>query len=255
MKAVVINNKKLLLYDSIDELPIINFQKYNKYLLIDAGIGSDVNDIDQHITKIAKYIKSDKALAMQELQNMRQNLYMIASNISPKYLAFAALIHSVNGKKVEDLSDDNLKALLDDIKTVKHSWLIRILAEIKKKIQAELELYFPQEFINVKEKEAYDRLKSRTLLVLERVTDGKDTSSEINAIDDYLFNLHKPKSFLGDGSVEIKYDKQFETMCLIISQKANQDARRMTVLQFYSSLENIKQQIEAEQKVYKKHKR
>lgn len=255
MKAIVINKKKLLLYDSIDELPIINFQKYNKYLLIDAGIGSDVNDIDQHISKIAKYIKSNKALAMQELQNMRQNLFMIASNISPKYLAFAALIHSVDGKKVEDLSDDNLKALLNDIKTVKHSWLIHTLAKIKKKIQAELELYFPQEFISVKEKEAYDRLKSRTLLVLEGIIHGKDTSSEINTIDDYLFNLHKPKSFLGDESVEIKYDKQFETMCLIISQKANQDARKMTVLQFYSSLENIKQQIEAEQKAHKKHKR
>lgn len=255
MRTLTINNKKLVMYDSIDELPIINFQKYNKYLLIDAGIGSDINDIDQHISKIAKYIKNNKTLAIQELQNMRQNLFMIASNISPKYLAFAALIHSVDDKKVEDLSDDNLKALLDDIKTVKHSWLIRTLAEIKKKIQAELELYFPQEFINVKEKEAYDRLKSRTLLVLEKIINDKDISSEINAIDDYLFNLHKPKSFLGDESVEIKYDKQFETMCLIISQKANQNARNMTVLQFYSSLENIKQQIEAEQKVYKKHKR
>ena len=255
MRTLTINNKKLVMYDSIDELPIINFQKYNKYLLIDAGIGSDINDIDQHISKIAKYIKNNKTLAIQELQNMRQNLFMIASNISPKYLAFAALIHSVDDKKVEDLSDDNLKALLDDIKTVKHSWLIRTLAEIKKKIQAELELYFPQEFINVKEKEAYDRLKSRTLLVLEKIINDKDISSEINAIDDYLFNLHKPKSFLGDESVEIKYDKQFETMCLIISQKANQNARNMTVLQFYSSLENIKQQIEAEQKAYKKHKR
>lgn len=255
MRTIVINNKKLVMYDSIEELPIINFQKYNKYLLIDAGIGSDVNDIDQHISKIAKYIKSDKTLAMQELQNMRQNMFMIASGISPKYLAFAALIHSVDDKKVEDLSDENLKAVLESLRAVKHSWLINLLAEIKKKIQAELELYFPQEFINAKEKEAYDRLKSRTLLVLERVTKGKDTSSEINSIDDYLFNLHKPKSFAGNESVEIKYDKQFESMCLIISQKSNQDARCMTVLQFYSSLENIKAQLEAENKAYKKHHR
>ena len=98
-------------------------------------------------------------------------------------------------------------------------------------------------------------MKSRTLLVLERVTKGKDTTSDIDAIDDYLFNLHKPKSFIGSESVEIKYDKQFETMCLIISQKTNQDARKMTVLQFYSSLENIKHQTEAEQKAYKKRKR
>lgn len=255
MRTLVINNKKLVMYDSIEELPIANFQKYNKFLLIDAGIGSDINDIDQHITKIAKYIKSNQSLAMQELQNMRQNMYMIASGISPKYLAFAALIHSIDDKKVEDLSDENLKSVLESLKTIKHSWLINILAEIKKKIQAELELYFPEEFINAKEKEAYDRLKSRTLLVLEGVIKGKDTSSDINAIDDYLFNLHKPKSFIGNESIEIKYDKQFETMCLIISQKANQDARKMTVLQFYSSLENIKHQTEAEQKAYKKRKR
>lgn len=243
------------MYDSIEELPIANFQKYNKFLLIDAGIGSDINDIDQHIAKIAKYIKSNQSLAMQELQNMRQNMYMIASGISPKYLAFVALIHSIDDKKVEDLSDENLKSVLESLKTIKHSWLINILTEIKKKIQTELELYFPEEFINAKEKEAYDRLKSRTLLVLEGVIKGKDTSSDINVIDDYLFNLHKPKSFIGNESIEIKYDKQFETMCLIISQKTNQDARKMTVLQFYSSLENIKHQTEAEQKAYKKRKR
>lgn len=255
MKTIVINNKKLVMYDSIDELPIVNFQKYNKFLLIDAGVGSDVNDIDQHISKIAKYIKSNKSLAMQELQNMRQNMYMISSSISPKYLAFAALIHSIDDNRVEDLSDENLKAILESLRTVKHSWLINKLAEIKKKIQAELELYFPEEFVNVKEKEAYDRLKSRTLLVLEGIKTGNKKTSEIDEIDDYLFNLHKPKSFIGSESVEIKYDKQFESMCVIISQKINSNARNMTVLQFYSALENIKHQIEAENKAYKKHKR
>ena len=133
MRTLVINNKKLVMYDSIEELPIANFQKYNKFLLIDAGIGSDINDIDQHIAKIAKYIKSNQSLAMQELQNMRQNMYMIASGISPKYLAFAALIHSIDDKKVEDLSDENLKLVLESLKTIKHSWLINILTEIKKK--------------------------------------------------------------------------------------------------------------------------
>ena len=58
MKQMLINKKTICVYDSIDELPIVNFQKYNKYLMIDSGIGSDVDDIDTHITKIAKYIKS-----------------------------------------------------------------------------------------------------------------------------------------------------------------------------------------------------
>ena len=98
MKSLLINKKIVRVYDSIDEMPIINFQKYNKYLLIDSGIGSDADDIDAHIIKIAKFIKANNSKkALQELQNMRQNMYMVNSEISPKYLAFAALIYSIDG--------------------------------------------------------------------------------------------------------------------------------------------------------------
>jgi len=44
-------------------------------------------------------LKSNNAKkALQELQNMRQNMYMVNNEISPRYLAFAALIHSIDGK-------------------------------------------------------------------------------------------------------------------------------------------------------------
>ena len=136
MKKMLINNKIVSVYDSIDEMPIVNFQKYNKYLLIDSGIGSDVDDIDSHITKIARYIKSnDSKKAMLELQNMRQCMYMINSEISPKYLAFAALVQSVDGTEVTDLSDDSLKDLLKEIKHVKHSKIVDFLFWIKKKLR------------------------------------------------------------------------------------------------------------------------
>lgn len=136
MKNLLINKKIVKVYDSIDEMPIVNFQKYNKYLLIDSGIGSDADDIDAHAVKIAKYIKAnDSRKALQELQNMRQNMHMVNSEISPKYLAFAALIHSIDGKEVNDLSDDGLKGLLQDLKEVKHSKVIDFLYGLKKKLQ------------------------------------------------------------------------------------------------------------------------
>ena len=56
MKNLIVNKKVVRVYDSIDEMPIVNFQKYNKYLLIDSGIGSDADDIDAHITRVAKSI-------------------------------------------------------------------------------------------------------------------------------------------------------------------------------------------------------
>ena len=255
MKSLLINKKIVRVYDSIDEMPIVNFQKYNKYLLIDSGIGSDADDIDAHIVKIAKYIKSNNnKKALQELQNMRQNIYMVNSEISPKYLAFAALIHSVDGKEVNDLSDDGLKKLLQDLKEVKHSKIVDFLLWLKKKVTNELEIYFPGDFVNPKEKEAYDKLKARTLLVLDSVINDTDNSEQIDAIDMIMLNMHTPKTYMGSESVEVKYDKQFESTCLLIAQKTNMDARKMTVLQFYNAIDNIKTQAEAEAKRYKKYK-
>lgn len=256
MKNLIVNKKVVRVYDSIDEMPIVNFQKYNKYLLIDSGIGSDADDIDAHIVKIAKYIKSNNnKKALQELQNMRQNMYMVNNEISPKYLAFAALIHSIDGKEVNDLSDDSLKKLLQDLKDIKHSKVIDFLLWLKKKVTSELETYFPGDFVNPKEKEAYDKLKNRTLLVLDSIINDTDNTEQIELIDTMMLNMHTPKVFIGSESVEVKYDKQFESTCLLIAQKTNMDARKMTVLQFYNAIDNIKAQAEAEAKSLKKHKK
>ena len=255
MKNLTVNKKTVRAYDSIDEMPIINFQKYNKYLLIDSGIGSDVDDIDAHIARIAKFIKSNNAKkALQELQNMRQNMYMVNSEISPKYLAFAALIHSIDGEEVNDLSDDGLKNVLARLKEIKHSKIIDFLVWLKKKVTTELEMYFPGDFVNPKEKDAYDKLKQRTLFVLDSMINGTDNSEQIETIDMVMLNMHSPKSYIGSESVEIKYDKQFESTCLLIAQKTSMDAKKMTVLQFYNAVDNIKQQLEAESKSVKRHK-
>lgn len=256
MKSLLINKKIVRVYDSIDEMPIVNFQKYNKYLLIDSGIGSDADDIDAHIVKIAKFIKANNnKKALQELQNMRQNMYMVNNEISPKYLAFAALIHSIDGKEVNDLSDEGLKKLLQDLKDIKHSKVIDFLLWLKKKVTSELETYFPGDFVNPKEKEAYDRLKNRTLLVLDAIINDNDNTEQVELIDTMMLNMYAPKVFIGSESVEVKYDKQFESTCLLIAQKTNMDARKMTVLQFYNAIDNIKAQAEAEAKSLKKHKK
>lgn len=256
MKNLIVNKKVVRVYDSIDEMPIVNFQKYNKYLLIDSGIGSDADDIDAHITRVAKFIKSNNAKkALQELQNMRQNMYTVNNEISPRYLAFAALIHSIDGKEINDLSDDGLKNTLAELKRIKHSTIINFLIWLKKKVTTELETYFPGDFISSKEKDAYDKLKQRTLLVLDSIMNGTNNSEQIETIDIIMLNMHSPKSYIGSESVEVKYDKQFESTCLLIAQKTSMDAKKMTVLQFYNAVDNIKQQLEAESKSVKRHKR
>ena len=256
MKTISLANRTIKLYDSIDEMPIENFQRYNKYVIIDAGLGSDIDSVDEHIVQVAKLINAgDKKKAMQELQNMRQNLHMIVSSISPKYMAFAALIYSIDEKKIENQSDTSLQELLSDLKELEHGSILNILYELKKKLSTELETYFPDNFDSAKEKMIYEKIKQRTILQLKGIIEDKDYAKDIADIDMSLLKSYKPGSFSGKDSFELKYNKQFESLCMLIGQKANLNAKQMTVLQFYTTVNNIKAQLEAEAKAYKRIKR
>jgi hypothetical protein len=167
MKELQIGKHRVLIYDSIDELPIRRFHKFNRYMLIDSGIGSDLNDINAHINRIAQYMTSDLDKGRIELENLRQSLYLISEETNPKHLSFAVLVHSIDGKRVLDLSDDNMAKVINTLGEVKKSVLDRLIETVKKKIETELRLYFPRQFDDVAVKDYFDRLKSRVLLQLD----------------------------------------------------------------------------------------
>ena len=254
MKTILIGKKVVKLFDSIDELPIVNYQKYNKCLLLDSGIGSDIEALGKHIAGISQLLgKGETEKATKELQNYYQSLLMIANEVSPKHLAFAALIHSIDGKTVEDLTDDALSDRLKELKAIKHSTVVKVLNWIKKKLDSELEVYFPEDFLaNAKEKGRFDKIIRRTNLMLDEVINDTDHQAEIDEIDNYLFSLYNPQVFLGKESAEVKSDKQFETACMLISQETGMNAKKMKVLEFYNTLSNIQKQSEAKLKAYKK---
>ena len=124
----------------------------------------------------------------------------------------------------------------------------------KKKIETELIGYFPKHFENAKEK---DRIADVIRLLnakLDFIETRQDNSVKIKALEEKLDAVKKQMKKKKKKSIEVEYDKQFEAACLLISQKARQNPRVMTVLQFYSTLDNIESQLKAEQRVYKKHK-
>ena len=100
MKTVKIGERTVEIYDAIDELPMLRFHKYNKMLLVDAGIGSDLQDFDTHIEKAIRYARSKTPeLAAIELDNMRQNVYFIQTGISPKHLALPCWLNQSTGNR------------------------------------------------------------------------------------------------------------------------------------------------------------
>lgn len=103
-------------------------------LLVDAGIGSDIADFDKHISRIAAFLaKNDNKQAITELENIRQNVYFIQSGVSPRNLAFAVLVKSIDGKPCDDLSDEGLKKIVDMFADVPYKDLAASIEAVKKK--------------------------------------------------------------------------------------------------------------------------
>lgn len=134
MRREKIAGHQVEIYDSIDELPILRFHKYNKFMLVDSGVGSDLRDVNNHIGKIQAFLKKDPVLASRELDNLRQNLYMITQEMSPKHLAFSALVKSIDGKEVFDISDNNLQRISKQLSKEKTNFFDKLLEALKKKL-------------------------------------------------------------------------------------------------------------------------
>ena len=134
MKEVELAGHKVVLYDSIDELPIARFHKYNRYLLVDAGVGSEISDFDNHIERVVRYIRNkDNESAGKELENLRQNVFMVLSEQNIKHLSFACLVKTIDGKENNDLSPDRLAKVLELLSDTPRGDIQENLSSVKKK--------------------------------------------------------------------------------------------------------------------------
>lgn len=248
MKEIKLAGHKVVMYNSIEDLPIKRFHKFNKCMLVDAGIGSDLTAFDAHIERVVRYIRTEKKEdAAREMENMRQNLYLVMEGINPQQMAFACLVHSIDGKCYDDMSDDGLRNVLHLLGGAPAKDVASSTDEAKKKIDAELNLYFPKIFDDSRTKEYYDLLKARAKAMLDCILNG-DTDEQKQRVEDMtdrLMTFNKPKNFSGADSIEIEFDKQFETMCLMISENLHTDAKKMTVMEYYNAYNYINKQLNA----------
>lgn len=137
MTEINLNKTRVQFYSSIKELPIDLSKKMQGYLLQHIGIGSTVSDIDDHLERLTTLIKSEtdrKTEITQELKNMRYAMFSAVSEISYDAPAFACLVHSINGKKIEDYSLDGLNKITSYLskKGLTVELVSDILQEVKK---------------------------------------------------------------------------------------------------------------------------
>ena len=256
MVTVKIGKHTVEMYDAIDELPIVRFHKYQKLLLVDAGIGADITAFDQRIEKTRRFLMDGNAdEAKKELSNLRNCVWMIQNGVNPRNRAFAALVAKIDGRECSDMADDALEKILDTLKDAPIKDVTAQLEAVKKKIDGELLLYFPALFNDASVKEYYDILKRRTLAVLKNIVagmDNPDETAEIEKLTTALITYTKPQLFNGPESVEIQFDRQFENLCLALSEQLHVKPKEYTVLEFYNAFDFLQDRAKKAEKAQKR---
>jgi hypothetical protein len=236
------NKTPVEVYDSIDELPIKRFRRFNKYILLAAGVGGDLEDINFHIEKVQSYINNeDLRNASKQLENFRLSLYLVSQETNFKHLSFMPFVKSIDGKEVTDISDDNFKRIFEQFQEEPKGIMDRLVDSFKKKLESELALFFPGQFDSLQEKEFFDKLHQKGMLMLETLKNGKDNTAQLKKLDNYLLSLADPKCFSGKESVEIEHDKQFEDMCIFLKKELSFEVTDKTsTFEFYNAFEYLK---------------
>ena len=243
MKKMKLGEHSVVMYDSIEELPIVRFQKYNKMLMLDAGLGSDLTALDAHLARVGEFIKAGETdNAAREIDNLRQTLFNVQNGLTPHFMSLIPLMAEVDGEPLTDLSDENIQRVYDTLKDVTMKAYEGAASEVKKKIEEELKAYFNQGSESAASKEYYELMRRRALLMLDEISDGRDRSEEIRAIESQMVRSDKPRVFQGDRNAEVLYDKNFVGCCIAIAQNLNMDAKAMTVLEYYRAIEVLEEQ-------------
>lgn len=132
-----IGRLNIKLYDCIDELPIERYHKFNIYCLLSAGIGNDIESVTSHINSIYSALqRKDFDRLKIQFENYYMSLNMILEHIDTQSIAFACLVHSINGDEITDLSDESLKNISKRItRAGKRVKILELVSEIKKKLK------------------------------------------------------------------------------------------------------------------------
>lgn len=128
---------EIKLYSNIDNLPISRYNELKKFLALSWIGDPEMDGIIKHFQNLNYFITHDKKEeALKESGNMMYGLTMIIGSINPKHVAFAHLIHSIDGESITDYGDDNLLKILEDLsgKGLTEAMVSGYLDEVKKKL-------------------------------------------------------------------------------------------------------------------------
>lgn len=148
---MIINIKghRIELYDNVQNLPILRFQKFNKYMMYANEIGNSLSDYDDRTRKALEFLQKEMIPeAMQELNNRRQLVFNAYNEFTPRGKAFAVLVRKIDGKRYDGISPDELDEVLEHLDRIGlgHADSLEALLKVKKNWRQSLSSIFQHIF-------------------------------------------------------------------------------------------------------------
>ena len=139
MRTIYFGETKLVVYDSIKNLPPHRDSLMNYYLLSEMGIGHDWHSLDSHLSGLMMAVHGGElSVINQEIENLKLNYMSMVAQYNPEHIAWICLIHSINDVPLTDTSEENLFAVAKQLSETgggDYAWK-NVFEEIKKKFPA-----------------------------------------------------------------------------------------------------------------------
>jgi len=110
---------EVIFYDSIEEMPHRRYMKFNKEMMRSNEVGNTMADVIKRINRAMGFIGANEGdKAMKELSNARMAFNYSQAELEPKGLALAAMVKSINGVEVEDITTSGLQNTLEVLQRI-----------------------------------------------------------------------------------------------------------------------------------------
>jgi len=122
------------LYKDIETMPITVFMKFQKYVLIENGVGTNVQDFSKRLAKLYEYTVNNKPkFVLEEIANLQTLFYNVVEKEQDAKLY--ALSYLVKGN--EQKSEDEVKEFIEkNLKKLTTKYIYELYFELKKKLLA-----------------------------------------------------------------------------------------------------------------------
>ena len=249
MQLIKFNGNILEMDDRIDEMTYHNYMMYNMSVMMDSGIGSDLNSFTDRLNDIVAYAtRGDMEGLNKCVQNTQMCYQFIMMQTSPEMASFIWMIKTINGEPIGELTDERIKILTKELsrKGLTVAKVKGFLNSLKKKIQTQFDIFLPN-WVDKTGLKYLAHLKKRTALVLEGVM-GSDVEAKIMEIDDLIFGMSKPKGFSGAQGVQVQSFLNYNSTSTLLKQKGLGDPKKMTVVETLQALDILKKQLKPSKK-------